>query len=195
MRSAAAYTPATVSFKLRHTANVVLSGGVIAYPTEAVWGLGCDPDNPEAVLRLLQIKRRDWRKGLILVAASMAQFQSYLQALNDQQRQQLARSWPGPVTWLVPHHGTAATGICGQHASVALRVSAHPIVQALCRLCDGPLVSTSANPEGLRPARDRFTARRYFGAAVDAYAPGEVGGAAQPSEIRELLSGRIIRGA
>lgn len=184
-----------MSIKLRYVANVVASGGIIAYPTEAVWGLGCDPDEPDAVLRLLQLKRRDWRKGLILVAASMAQFEPYLAALNAEQRQQLALSWPGPITWLVPHNGKVGVGICGEHSSVALRVSAHPVVQALCNLCGGPLVSTSANPDGLRPARDRLTVRRYFGDAVDAYAPGAVGEAKRPSEIRDLLSGKIIRAA
>lgn len=184
-----------MSFKLRYTANVVASGGIIAYPTEAVWGLGCDPDNPDAVLRLLRMKQRDWRKGLILVAASMAQFEPYLVALNAAQRQQLEATWPGPTTWLVPHSGSVGAGICGQHTSLALRVSAHPVVVALCSLFGGPLVSTSANPGGLRPARDRFTARRYFGAAVDAYAPGAVGEACRPSEIRDLLSGDIVRAA
>lgn len=184
-----------MNFKLRHTANVVASGGIIAYPTEAVWGLGCDPDNPDAVLRLLRLKQRDWRKGLILVAASMAQFEPYLSMLSPAQRQQLTLSWPGPITWLVPHDGSVGTSICGEHSTLALRVSAHPIVQALCYLCGGPLVSTSANREGMRPARDRLTARRYFGDAVDAYAPGAVGGAAQPSEIRDLISGKIIRAA
>ncbi len=184
-----------MSFRLRHSANVVASGGIIAYPTEAVWGLGCDPDNPEAVMRLLRLKRRDWRKGLILVAASMAQFEPYLHTLSNTQRQQLESSWPGPTTWLIPHSGNAGKGICGAHSSVGLRVSAHPVVQALCNLSGGPLVSTSANPTGLRPARDRLAVRRYFGSAVDAYAPGCVGEARRPSEIRDLLTGDIIRAA
>lgn len=184
-----------MSFKLRYTANVAASGGIIAYPTEAVWGLGCDPDNPDAVLRLLRLKQRDWRKGLILVAASMAQFEPYLGALNAAQRQQLASTWPGPTTWLVPHSGTVARGICGEHTCLALRVSAHPGVATLCSLFGGPLVSTSANPDGLHPARDRLTARRYFGAAVDAYAPGAIGDAQRPTEIRDLLSGEIVRAA
>lgn len=182
-----------MSFKLRYVADVVASGGIIAYPTEAVWGVGCDPDNPDAVLRLLRLKQRDWRKGLILVAASMAQFEPYLSALSVAHRQQLALSWPGPTTWLVPHNGSVGVGICGEHSSVALRVSAHPVIQALCNLCGGPLVSTSANPGGLRPARDCLTVRRYFGDAIDAYAPGALGGATQPSEIRDLLSGEVIR--
>ncbi len=184
-----------MSFRLRHCADVVASGGIIAYPTEAVWGLGCDPDNAQAVLRLLQIKRRDWRKGLILVAASMAQLEPYLGELSSAQRQQLASSWPGPTTWLVPHSGSVGKGIRGKHSSVGLRVSAHSGVQALCNFFGGPLVSTSANPDGLQPARNRFAARRYFGDAVDAYAPGKVGAAQRPSEIRDLLTGEIIRAA
>ncbi len=184
-----------MSFRLRHTVNVAASGGIIAYPTEAVWGLGCDPENPDAVLRLLRLKQRDWRKGLILVAASLAQLQPYLSTLNAAQRQQLASTWPGPTTWLVPHTGNVGAGICGQHSSLAVRVSAHPVVHSLCTLFGGPLVSTSANPGGLQPARDRLTVRRYFGDAVDAYAPGSVGAARRPTVIRDLLTGEIIRAA
>ena len=184
-----------MSFRLRHSADVIASGGIIAYPTEAVWGLGCDPENAQAVLRLLRLKRRDWRKGLILVAASIAQFDPYLGKLSSEQRQQLESSWPGPITWLVPHSGRVGKGVCGAHSSIALRVSAHPVVQALCNFVGGPLVSTSANPYGLQPARNRFAARRYFGDAIDAYTPGSVGTAQRPSEIRDLLSGEIIRAA
>ncbi len=187
--------PSAPSIHVTRALAVLGRGGVIAYPTESVWGLGCDPANERAVMRLLALKNRPVNKGLILVAASMVQLEPYLSALSVAQRQQLALSWPGSTTWLVPHDGSVGIGICGEHSSVALRVSAHPIVQALCNLCAGPLVSTSANPDGLQPARDRLTARRYFGDAVDAYAPGALGGAAQPSEIRDLLSGEIIRGA
>lgn len=167
-------------------------GGVIAYPTEAVWGLGADPFNFHAVEKILSLKQRPQAKGLILVAASMQQFDFVLRFLTDEQRRILAASWPGPRTWLVPHNGQIPEWICGRFDSVALRVSSHPVVRALCKTWGGPIVSTSANPQGLSPARFGFRAREYFGPQVF-YAPGQVNLLANPSEIRDLLSGRVLR--
>ena len=83
-------------------AEVLLRGGVIAYPTEAVWGLGCDPFNETAVEHLLQIKRRPMHKGLILVAANLQQIEPLLRNLNSADRARVTSSWPGPVTWILP---------------------------------------------------------------------------------------------
>lgn len=124
------------------------SGGVIAYPTEAVWGLGCDPDNDEAVAHLLRLKQRDPAKGLILVAGSIAQFAPWLEGLPLELHAPLAASWPGPNTWLVPDNGRTHALVRGAHDSVALRVSDHPGVIELCEAFGGPIVSTSANRAG-----------------------------------------------
>ncbi len=173
----------------------VAAGGVIAYPTESVWGLGCDPDNADAISDVLAYKGRSWRKGLILVAADIAQFDFFLHDLEPQQLQQLNETWPGPNTWLVPHRGRVSPLVTGQHKNVALRVSNHPIVAALCRRFGGPMVSTSANPQGYAAAKTGLTARRYFRNQALVYSPGRVGGSKNPSCIRELSSGRIIRAA
>jgi L-threonylcarbamoyladenylate synthase len=109
------------------------------------------------------------------------------------QRQRLAASWPGPTTWLLPHWGLVHPLIHGRFPTVALRVSQHPVVAALCRGFGGPLVSTSANTRGRQPARDVVTVRRYFGGGLDYLLAGALGGATRPSEIRDLVSGRIIR--
>lgn len=124
------------SWRVRQVARVLRAGGVIAYPTEAVWGLGCDPWNEAAVRRLLALKGRPQEKGLILVAADIGQFDFLLHDLPPAWRERLARSWPGPNTWLVPHHHRLPAWITGRHASVALRVSDHPRVRALCSLAD-----------------------------------------------------------
>src|SRR5690606_32756593 len=118
-----------------------------ACPTEAVWGLGCDPWNGLAVDRLLALKQRPMKKGLILVAADISQFSELLYDLPEDWQATLKASWPGPNTWLVPHRGRLPGWITGQHASVALRVTDHPLLAELCALT-GPLVSTSANPSG-----------------------------------------------
>ena len=168
-------------------------GGIIAYPTEAVFGLGCDPDNEAALQRLLQLKQRPADKGLILVAASLEQLQPYLQLLAPEVLQRLQASWPGPVTWLCPARESVSSLLRGEHSSLAVRVSAHPVVQQLCRRYGKPVVSTSANLSGAPPATTGEEVRQALGDAVDFIVPGEVGGAARPSEIRDALTNVIIR--
>lgn len=179
--------------RIQHTARVISLGGVVAYPTEAVWGLGCNPFDPDAVEHLLSLKQRPVSKGLILIAASIDQFEPFIDHLDDLQRQRLKNTWPGPVTWLVPNNHRAPDSITGQFNSLALRVTDHPVAAALCRAYGGPLVSTSANIQGRPPARTRLDLRRHFGNSLNAITPGEVGGRKSPSEIRDLATGQIVR--
>lgn len=179
---------------IQATARAISDGGVVAYPTEAVWGLGCDPNNAEAIQKLLAIKDRPQHKGLILVAASIEQLEPFLRRLTLEQRHTLEQTWPGPVTWLVPDDEVASPLVRGEHSSVALRVSAHPVVIGLCRAYGGPIVSTSANRSGDPPARDVATVHRYFPKQLAAVAPGAVGESVEPSEIRDLLTGIVLRG-
>ncbi|XKE45991.1 Sua5/YciO/YrdC/YwlC family protein [Halomonas organivorans] len=168
-------------------------GGVIAYPTEAVWGLGCDPDDEAALTRLLDLKRRDPAKGVILVAADLDQFAPWLEGLTAAQRETLGRPHPTPTTWLVPDNGRALPLVRGDHDRVALRVSDHPLVAALCRAFDGPIVSTSANRAGDPPAMSAEEIGAIFGDDLDAVLDGPLGGHDRPSIIRDLLTGRVLR--
>ncbi|MDH4039627.1 MAG: L-threonylcarbamoyladenylate synthase [Gammaproteobacteria bacterium] len=179
--------------RLHLALQALAAGGVIACPTEAVWGLSCDPWNRLAVRRLLALKGRAPAKGLILVAAAERQFDFLLADLDPLQRRTLAASWPGPNTWLVPHAGRVPLWIHGEHDKVALRVSDHPSVKALCAAWGGPLVSTSANPAGRSPPRQHFQVKRYFGEQLDYILPGTVGSSDRPTVIRDLASGRVIR--
>jgi len=178
---------------LRAAVYALQAGGIVACPTEAVWGLSCDPDNPDAVSRLLGLKERPVEKGLILVAASESQLGFLLSDLAPDQRESLSATWPGPNTWLIPHRGRLQPWIYGQHDTVAVRVSDHPVVRDLCRAWGGPLVSTSANPAGARPPVAAFQVRRYFPGQLDSIVSGSVGDQAHPSIIRHLSTGRIIR--
>ena len=180
--------------RLRAAARVVKSGGLIAYPTEAVYGLGCDPRNEKAVRRLLALKRRSPRKGLILIAADFAQLAPFLQPLTPADLARLAATWPGPHTWLIPAQPATPRWLRGQYDTLAVRVTAHPLAAALCRACGHPLVSTSANFSGRPPARSALAVRRQLGAAIDCLLPGPTGGATQPTEIRDLRTGRRVRG-
>jgi len=182
-------------FHLRETLHHLLQGDVIAYPTEAVYGLGCDPMNAEAVHRLLAMKQREAGKGLILVASELEQLLPYLQTLSPTDIDTLQRSWPGPVTWIIPCLAEVPTWLRGAHLSLAVRVTAHPIVQQICQGYGGPIVSTSANISGRPPARSPLAVRRSFGNLIDYIVHAELGGAKNPSQIRDLRSGTVIRAA
>ncbi|GAA3595095.1 L-threonylcarbamoyladenylate synthase type 1 TsaC [Gibbsiella greigii] len=167
---------------------------VIAYPTEAVFGLGCDPDSEKAVNALLALKQRPWEKGLILIAADYAQLLPYIDdsALNDQQRARVFATWPGPVTWVIPARPETPRFLTGRFNSLAVRVSDHPLVQRLCRQYGKPLVSTSANLSGQEPCRTSEDVLLQFGQGFPVLA-GSVGGRLNPSEIRDALTGQQIR--
>lgn len=169
----------------------MLDGKVLAYPTEGVWGLGCLPGRPDAVRRLLDLKRRDPDKGLILIAARCEDLEPYIQPLGEGQQAKLES--PGePVTWLVPAAEDAPALLRGMHATQAVRITRHGLCRALC-LEAGPLVSTSANPEGALPAKTSEEVEEMFGPTIDGIVEGPLGGASGPSEIRDLLTGQVIR--
>jgi L-threonylcarbamoyladenylate synthase len=130
---------------------------------------------------------------LILVAASISQLTEYLEGLNQDQLDVLEQSWPGPVTWLVPHNGAAPDWVVGDHDTLAVRVSAHPVVQSICTWVNSALISTSANTAGQAPAQNSLQVRRRFGELLDFIYPGELGQAGKPTEIRHLLSKAVIR--
>jgi len=175
-------------------AAALFQGGVIAYPTEGVWGLGCDPFDVQAVGKILRLKRRPLEKGLILVAASMEQIAPLLQQLDRKQVALLQASWPGPNTWLLPDpEQVIPVWIKGKFDTVAVRVSAHPVVRALCREYGGPIVSTSANPGAAPPALNRVRVLSWFGSQLDYIVPGKLGGMSGPSTIRDLRTSNQVR--
>lgn len=179
--------------QIAHAVAALRRGEVIAYPSEAVWGLGCDPDNDEALTRLLRLKQRDPAKGVILVAGSIGQFAPWLEGLPLELHAPLAASWPGPHTWLVPDNGRSHALVRGGHTRAALRVSAHPLVAALCDAFGGPIVSTSANKASEPPAMSADQVRCIFDNELDAIVEGELGGLERPSTIRDLVSGQLMR--
>lgn len=184
---------APIPLRIQQAVGAMLEGGVIAYPTEGVWGLGCDPQDEVAVDTLLALKQRPRSKGLILVAADEAQLEPLLFDLSDAQRARLSLSWPGPNTWLVPHHGRVPEWVTGEHDTVALRVSNHPLVRDLCLAWGGPIVSTSANRGGAQAAEHAFQVRRYFGGELTAVLPGAVQTPGQASTIRDLETDQVLR--
>jgi len=167
---------------------------VIAYPTEAVFGLGCDPDSESAVMALLALKRRPVEKGLILIAADFQQLVPYIadEQLSAEQKERMFSRWPGPVTWVLPARAETPRWLTGRFSSLAVRVSDHPDVVQLCSQFGKPLVSTSANLSGLPPCRNADEVLAQFGADFPVLR-GETGGRQNPSEIRDVLTGELIR--
>lgn len=167
---------------------------VIAYPTEAVFGVGCDPDSELAVTRLLTLKQRPVEKGLILIAANFAQLQPYIndEMLTPAQREAIFACWPGPVTFVFPAKASTPSWLTGRFDSLAVRVTDHPLVVELCKAYGKPLVSTSANLTTLPPCRTVEEVRAQFGDDFPVV-EGTTGGRLNPSEIRDALTGQQFR--
>lgn len=179
-----------------HAAAALLTrGGVVAYPTEGVWGLGCDPFSRDAVTRLLDIKRRPVDKGVILIAGALAQLDAIVDwtRLPDAARERVTDSWPGPNTWIVPARADMPAWITGAHDSVAVRVTAHADVVALCAAFGSALVSTSANLSGEPAVADRDALDGRLLARIDGMLDGRTGGRTGPSTIRDALTGDVFR--
>lgn len=171
-----------------------LAGKLFAYPTEAVYGLGCDPDQEQAVLNLLALKQRPIEKGLILVARTYSQLLPYINdaSIPMAKRTEIFSSWPGPNTWLLPASKKAPKWITGGSDLIAVRVSAHPVVQSLCELFNKPLVSTSANLTGQPSALTEKEVTQQFAQQV-ILVPGALGNNLKPSKIRHGITGQTIR--
>jgi L-threonylcarbamoyladenylate synthase len=181
--------------ELTAAATLLRGGGVLAYPTEAVFGLGCDPHDRAAFERLFALKQRPSTQGVLLIAAAFADVERYidLASVPAEILQQVRTSWPGPNTWIFPRSTHVPACIAGAHAGVALRVTAHEPAAALCRAFGGALVSTSANPHGQPAARSAQGAVDYFGDALDGVLDAPLGEQDRPTVIRDALTGAIIR--
>ncbi|MDD5581243.1 MAG: L-threonylcarbamoyladenylate synthase [Methylobacter sp.] len=180
------------TFKIRNAVRHIKAGNIIAYPTEAVYGLGCDPLNETAVMALLDIKQRPVEKGLILIASSLAQLRPYL-ILDKSVLDRTEPTWPGPVTWVIPARPWVPKWLTGAHKTLAVRVTNHPIASQLCAHYGCPLVSTSANPSTQPAIKDSRKLLKTF-AALDIFMlHGKVGGLKQETAIYDAVSEKQLR--
>ena len=178
---------------IEQAVQVIHQGGLLVYPTEAVYGLGCDFNNEQAVQQLLALKQRPGDKGLILVASHIGQI---LPLIKPTRRSHLARalkSWPGHHTWVFPKTPLVPQWICGSHDTVAVRVSAHPVIKQLCGQLNRPLVSTSANVSGQKTATTCQDMQQLWGDQVSFYLDLPLGDEAMPSPIRMASDGSSFR--
>lgn len=180
------------SWHIREAVRQIAAGGVIAYPTESVYGLGCDPLNGAAVLRLLDLKQRNPEQGVILIASALHHLEPLLLPLTPASRKRLAHAGATPVTWTLPCPEEVPFWLRGNHATLAVRLTRHPVARALCEYWDGPLVSTSANRHGGHPATTALAIRRIFAGSLDYILHGACG-SGRPSAIRDGITGRLLR--
>jgi L-threonylcarbamoyladenylate synthase len=177
---------------IRRIAAYVRRGGLIAYPTESCYGLGCDPKNRAAVQRLLKLKGRPQKKGLILIAGKYAQLAPYLQPLDVAAQAALEEGGAACVTYLMPAKKNCPRWLSGAHDTLAVRITAHRLAAALCNGLNTALVSTSANKSGAKPARTYAQCQRLFGGRVWVLR-GVAGKRKRPSTIRAWADGTIVR--
>ncbi len=179
----------------KNVVDAFTQGGIIAYPTEAVFGLGCDPDNYESLKRLLLLKERSSEKGLILLAGSYSQLLPYIDdnRISRDKRILMLSRWPDGITQLVPKNNKLSPLLSGKFDTIAVRITSQPDVVALCNQTNKPIVSTSANLSGQEPAKTWQTLDLKLSNQVDFIIKGLTLGHTSPSRIIDALTGQIIR--
>lgn len=178
---------------LQKAVDALRTGGVVAYPTEGVYGLGCDPHNNDALQRILALKGRDSHKGFILVASTQKQLDEFIAPVEANWQQQFDLAWPGPVTFIVPATENISTLLSGYRDTIAVRVSNHPVVRQLCEHSNCALVSTSANRSGSQALCCAANVRAEFGDAIDVVIDDELGGLATSTRIIDVRTGVRLR--
>ncbi|TYK65821.1 Sua5/YciO/YrdC/YwlC family protein [Colwellia echini] len=179
----------------KNVVDVFIQGGIIAYPTEAVFGLGCDPDNEAALSRLLELKQRPAEKGLILLAGNYAQLLPYIDVskIPPEKLSLILSRWPDGITQLVPKNKNLSPLLSGQFDSIAVRITSQPDVVLLCEQANKPIVSTSANLSGQEPAKTWESLDKTLIEQVDFIIKGNTLGHTSPSKIIDALTDALIR--
>lgn len=182
-----------ISRNIEEIADIVRHGGVIAYPTEAVFGLGCDPENEQAIKRILQLKQRAIEKGLIVITSQLGFIEDYLLPIAQQDKDLLNTVTEQPTSWLVAAKPTTSPLLKGKFSSLAIRKTTHPACYNLCEVLQHGLVSTSANPQGANPATSVEEIQQYFGNDLDGILDAPLGKAEKPSQLIDLHSRQVLR--
>ncbi|RDH82835.1 MAG: threonylcarbamoyl-AMP synthase [endosymbiont of Galathealinum brachiosum] len=177
--------------QIQQAARIILDGGIISYPTESVFGLGCDPLNEKAVHRILKLKNRSVNKGLIIVAGDLKQLSPYIE-ISENEKQKILNEKP-VTTWLVNKSSLTPNWVSGKHKKVAVRISKYPLIINLCQLINQPLISTSANPAEAEPATTSQQSEDYFFNNIDLYIDDQSERTGQPSQIKDITTDTIIR--
>lgn len=183
----------SIENQTQHAISVIQSGGIIVYPTESIYGLGCNPFKEEAVLNLLSLKKRSVKKGLILIASHVQQILPLIQPIVANDLARALKTWPGHHTWIFPKSSLTPTWVSGSFDTIAVRVSSHPIVKVLCDKLDLPLVSTSANLTNHTALKSINEIKIQFGDKIDAYINAPLGNQAKASKMTVAHSSKQLR--
>jgi len=182
------------NYRIKKAVNTVKLGGIIIYPTEAVFGIGCDPNNIDALKKVIDIKSRDSQKGLIIVASKFEQILDYIKPLPKDIEDRLKTNWPAQTTYIFPASDILSDYLIGgNNRTVAIRVSQNKYIKKLCDLLGHPLVSTSANISGMESITSYKQAKREFQNKVDYILPGKVDINLKPSKIVDIFTSRVLR--
>ena len=176
---------------IEKASKIILNGGVIAYPTEGVFGLGCLPNNYEAVYRILKIKKRDINNGLIVIASKLEQLNGWTDLTSSEVNR--IKNESEIVTWIVKKTNLVPAWVSGEHNSIAIRLTRHPTASAICNASGSALISTSANISGEGPTNNQKELRKQFCDIVDYIVPGECDMKVGSSMIKIIETGKIIR--
>ncbi|MDA3868668.1 MAG: L-threonylcarbamoyladenylate synthase [Gammaproteobacteria bacterium] len=179
-------------FAVSYAAHQIRRGGFIFYPTDTVYGLGCDPLNFAAINYLNQLKERESGKGFILLGHTLALFDNYIEPLSASEERNLLQT-ERPTSWVVPARDSLPEWLSNPEHTLAIRITRHPVVTELCRQLGHPLVSTSANPSGMKPALNALRAHKYFHDKVAALLIDDRHLSGQPSIIKTLDSLLTLR--
>jgi len=178
-------------FSIRHAAHIVKNGGVIAYPTDTIYGLGCDPFDPDAIEKINRIKQRPLNKHFILLAGDVKQLRRLIQINTDQEKTLTQNTLP--TSWIVKASEDAPSWLTDSSGNLTIRISNDDNVQRLCRALGHAIISTSANISGKSPAKNSFALHKYFHHKVDKILLANKKPSAKASRIIRLCDNQIIR--
>jgi L-threonylcarbamoyladenylate synthase len=185
-------------FSIRHAAHIVKNGGIIAYPTDTIYGLGCDPYNADAVERLNVIKRRSSNKQFILLAGHINQVKDLL--LFDKSEQKKITANAEPTSWVVNATPTTPEWLTrssnkgdNDNHTLTIRISKNDTVRKLCDALGHAIISTSANLSGKRPAENTFYLHKLFHSTVDKILATNKPLTSKPSKVIRLCDNHVFR--
>ena len=178
-------------FSIRHAAHIIKHGGIIAYPTDTIYGLGCDPYNQHAVEQINRIKLRPANKQFILLAGNIKQIKPLI--LINQQQEKLLSQKTEPTSWVVNASTAAPAWLIDEKNTLTIRISQHKDVKKLCHALGHAIISTSANPSGKTPAKNALKLHQYFHSSVDKIILSASTQTGKASKIIRLCDNHVIR--
>jgi len=175
--------------------NAIREGKVIVYPTESVYGFGCDPMQPQAIEKIIALKKRPSHKGFILIISHISQLDLYLDKDKVTERNWgvVEKSWPGPVTWILPAKKDVNDFLLGPNQTIAIRMTAHPISKALCDEMNGAIVSTSVNRSEQAPIKQPEIIQSQFSGNISGIVAGDLGTQSKPSWVIDFATQSVLR--